>query len=533
MSQTNSTLTNAMLNPRHGQANPLDPGMIWDVNHGRYIQRPGTFLNYNLAQGGFMQTANDQQQYSNALLNTLGGGASQYRPPALNTGLTTTTNAATYAPQQFRLLTPPPVNPDPNHGTRMLLYGPNGEWKWSGNTGEIHNLLQQGYRAIRQDGTVQETRPFQGGYLVDYGGGEFVPIQTVLGDGIISSLQAEALRAAGYRVPAHLTIVDDPGGGGGRPGPPGETPPGGNLANNGNIGNTGQQLTGDFNEWLRQLIQGSLNQGANAQNAYGGIFDDLRNALAFTRSGAEQSYNQGNELTNMLLGYLTPGLNSAMNTMNQSTGLSPEAMAALRLNATEKPENDYQQQVQQLKTELAQRGAFGQNMPGASDEIIRGYSPLLSARDSTRSQLLANTILADEQRKLDTLKLNRDTASSFFNTAAGLTTGLKNAYSPAPWLNANDSALTNILAGITAQNNAGFQGMTQATNLMRILQDMQPGSFRNTLLASILGTTADAIGTASNRPGFWSGVWNAVRGIFGGGNNSTSGTPSLETVGAP
>jgi hypothetical protein len=53
--------------PQHGEVNPNDNNMIWDVNHGRWIQKPGTTLPYEQAQKGFMQTAGNQQAYSDYL----------------------------------------------------------------------------------------------------------------------------------------------------------------------------------------------------------------------------------------------------------------------------------------------------------------------------------------------------------------------------------------------------------------------------------------------------------------------------------
>ncbi len=63
--------------PAHGQVSAKDPNMIWDQNHGRYIQKPGTELPYDLAKGGFMQTAGNQNAYSDYLQ----GLTPDYLPP--------------------------------------------------------------------------------------------------------------------------------------------------------------------------------------------------------------------------------------------------------------------------------------------------------------------------------------------------------------------------------------------------------------------------------------------------------------------
>ncbi len=224
-------------------------------------------------------------------------------------------------------------------------------------------------------------------------------------------------------------------------------------------------LTGDLDYMLRQLIQESRDQGRAGQDNLTNVFDDLKNYLAFTRSAAEQSYNRGNELATSLTDMVTPGIQSAIGTMNQATGLSPQAMQVLQQQAVEGTERDYQGQVQALKTQLAQRGAFGGKTPGDVNAILGGYAPLMGQRDANRSNLLAQTTLADEQRKFDTLGLNRQTAASFAGLGGGLATSLKNAYSPAPFLGGNESALGNLLNATQMGTSSGFQGLDLASRL--------------------------------------------------------------------
>lgn len=233
-------------------------------------------------------------------------------------------------------------------------------------------------------------------------------------------------------------------------------------------------------------------------------------------------------------GGLEAALNTAYAGMNTSTGLSPEAMAALRRGAIEDPERAYQGQVEQLKTTLAGRGAYGGGaLPGSAGDIVRGYAPLMQGRDSTRSNLLANTILADEQRRFETLGLNRQTAANAMSTGAGLTSSLASAYNPASLFGATEGALGGLGNTIQAGTNSQFQGINTAGGLANVWQESQPSSFRNTLLAALAGTGAKVGADNAGQIGQWileggKWIWKQVTGggSSGGGSTVTGGSPT-------
>lgn len=213
---------------------------------------------------------------------------------------------------------------------------------------------------------------------------------------------------------------------------------------------------------------------------------------------------------------LQGAIESALAGMNDNPGFSPEGQAALRLQATEQPQRDYQSQVQTLKEQLGQRGAYGGgDTPGDLGAIVSGYAPLLTSRDQTRSGLLQNAILQTEQRKFDTLGLNRSTAASMAGIGAGLTTGLGNVYNPGEFLTSSNSALGNILNTVNSGTNAGFTGINQAGNIGGTLADLQPASFSNILKSALIGTGVDA---AKNID--WGKVASSIASIFKGNNNN-------------
>ncbi len=405
--------------------------------------------------------------------------------------------------------------------------------------------LQNGARPVEIDGAIMtDLKQFNGGWVVRRGDG-YIPLNVLAGGDWMEG-QQEALAAGGlgtgvgnneYQGTEGQNNGGSSGGwngGGGGQGPiptgggtgsGGGTPTGGGYQNNGWMGNQNANapaLSKDLEDALRELMQEARTQGVRGQEALTGLVDDYKNYLGFARSAAEQTFAKRDELTERLAGVNSPvlrGIDSAMQTMNQSTGLSPEAMQALRLNAIEGPERAYQGQVEALKTQLGQRGAYGGGaLPGDAGALVRGYAPLMQGRDAQRSNLLANTILADEQRKFDTLGLNRQTALGAMNTGAGLAGSLASAYNPSSLFGANEAALSGLGNTLASRTNAGFQGLNTAAGIGGTLSDNQPTSFKNLLLASLLGTGGNILSDPNN----WSKIGDFFGGLFGGG----SGTPT-------
>lgn len=340
----------------------------------------------------------------------------------------------------------------------------------------IDAALKSGGR-VWMNGQFLDSKQFQGGWIVNTASG-WTPLNAIYGEWLPG--QRDALTAAGIQpgTPGVSKPGDTPSGGAG--GPVGSGQP---WFGDANV--TASQLPTGLGDALASLMQESLNQGRQSQERYSGLVDDLKNYLGFARSAAEQTYNRRNELTDSLLGKITPGIESAIGTMNDATGLSPEAQAALRAQAIEGSAADYQNNIRALKSQLGARGAYGGgDTPGDLGAILGGYAPLMASRDTARSTGLANAILANEQRKLDTLKLNRETASNAMNTGAGLTSSLASAYNPAPFFSANEGALSGLNSALGGINAAGFSGLNAA------------GGFGNTL--SSAATNQAELGTRAS-----------------------------------
>ena len=295
-------------------------------------------------------------------------------------------------------------------------------------------------------------------------------------------------------------------------------------------------LPTDLKDILTQLMNDSRNQVAQGKEALTGATSDYKDFLGFQRSGAEKNFDRQNYMTNLLTGLgengkiaengqytpgsLGAGISSAIGTMNNATGLSPEAMAALRLQATEAPEQAYRGQVSQLKTQLQGRGAYGGgDTPGALDATIAGYAPLMQNRDTTRSNLLAQAILADEQRKFDSLSLNRGSAASAMNTGVGLSSVVGSTFNPASFLAAGQNSLAGLGGMAGAYSDIGFKGIDTAGGLAGTLNDATGTSFANLLKASLAGAAGKAAGEAD-----WAAIAKGIGGLFGIGDGDPAKT---------
>ena len=494
---------------RHPTLNENGIPYVWDSRFGTYI--PGNLASMSAGQAQADASARGE------LADPRFGPSPLAQALAANTTSTAPTQTA-------------------NSLTIAVLMPDQSTRSFSINDPALDQAFQGGARPVLGGGISTDMRQFQGGWLVNYGGG-YIPLNVAAGGEWLPG-QREALQGAGIAVgdggaayntpdPAVPPV----------PTPPSMTPPstaqtGSIFPNNPPAGNppwqpptgTAPAVDEDLKKALMQLVQEARNAGIRGQEALTGITADLKDYLAFSRAGAEQTYAQRNELVNQLLGKVTPGIESAIGTMNEAPGLSPEANAALRTQAYEAPVRDYQGQVEQLKTSLAGRGAYGGGeTPGALGEIVRGYAPLMSNRDSTRQNLLSQAILSNEQRKFDSLTLNRNTAASAMNTGAGLTSALGQIYNPASFLNANESALNGLSGVVQAGTNSQFQGLNTAGNLLGIANESDPNSWSSLLKAALLSTAANNAGTIAQgaaKLGGW--IWDGIKWAW----DTTVGDPS-------
>lgn len=421
---------------------------------------------------------------------------------------------------------------------------------------EVGTIMAAGGRPLLANGAVAQGKQFQGGWIVGDDGVGWMPLNVLFGNGWLPG-QQEALAGAGIRTFEDANLQPLPGvGGEGNPPPPPvppptpppvvtpppvttpppPTPPPGGLAAGGYYGNTGATapaLDSELQQALMALVQEARNAGVRGQEALAGITDDLKNYLGFARAGAEQTFAERNELVRSMMGKVLPGIESAMGTMNVAEGLSPEAMSAMRAQAVEGPQRDYQGQVEQLKTALAGRGAYGGGeTPGDFGAIIGGYAPLMQARDQARQGLLQNTILADEQRKFDTLGLNRQTAASAMSTGAGLTSALGQIYNPAAFLGASENALGQLAGVVNSGTASQFQGINTAGNLLGIAGESDPNSWSSLLKAALLstaGANAGSIAGGAKKLGGW--IWDGIKWAWD--NTAGKDTGPEDTKNAP
>lgn len=202
---------------------------------------------------------------------------------------------------------------------------------------------------------------------------------------------------------------------------------------------------------------------------------------------------QKEALANAAPGSLQQALQSAYANMNSAPGLDRATMVALNQQAVEGPQRDYQQQVQALKSQLGSRGAYGGGQtPGDLGAILGGYAPLLTARDTTREGLMQNTTLANQQQMNTNLALNRQSAANAMGIGAGLIGTIGNTYNPNAYLSGSQNALSNLLSGVNAQNQAGFTGLTGANSALENAQASSAGSFANLLKSALLSNISSA-----------------------------------------
>ncbi len=191
------------------------------------------------------------------------------------------------------------------------------------------------------------------------------------------------------------------------PGAPGGPPPSGM---GGGTGGTFDPATGLTKYSSDGLQSSSYSPGAGASDLPPGS-DDILSQYGLNTQ----------QLTNKAL----PGLEDIISKMNTSTGLSPEAMSALRSEATSGIPTAYEQQAQQRRIELLQRGAIGAGeLPGSSGDILRAFAPLDQARAQDVAAANRSTIMANEAEKQRTLGINQQRgqeALSQLLTGQGLT----------------------------------------------------------------------------------------------------------------
>lgn len=179
---------------------------------------------------------------------------------------------------------------------------------------------------------------------------------------------------------------------------------------------------------------------------------------------------------------------------NADQGLSPQAMASLRTQATSGITDQFNSAAQAMNTQLLRRGAVGQaQLPGSGGDISRAYQPLYSAMEAQKTKANTDMILANEEQKQKNLALGIQGANSLYGNATSLF-------------------------------NAGTGALGQAGGVSNALANIEPASFRNLLLTSLLSGALGGGGGAGSKS-----AGGLLGGLLSGGG--TNGTGKFGVVG--
>lgn len=387
----------------------------------------------------------------------------------------------------------------PTNGLQYRL--PNGTTRnFGGASGDEYNVLSSGGQFLDPRGNPYRVTDFRGGKLYNN-----LPLNVIMGQGWLPG-QREALRAAGLYMDPAAQIPNTPN----LTGLPGQQ----------NAPNPTLTAPNNADDLMRFISQYALDRTQKLDPLYDrtvGMLDSLSNRFNDMTSRQDQ-------LVQQLSGkYLDP-LMDIIGRMNTSEGLSPDALSAMRSEATSNIPAQYEAAARALRTQLLQRGAIGSaDMPASEGDIIRNFAPLEQARLEAVSGANRQTIMADEMEKKRTLDLNRSRGQ---DAASQLMQGvgqLADIYNPLPYGQLAQNAQTGALNAFGAQNVPISQMLTAGGTLA----DMEPGSFKNILLASLLsnlggggGGILDSILGRGDNDG---SLLNTIINIFRGDRKTTNG----------
>ncbi len=192
----------------------------------------------------------------------------------------------------------------------------------------------------------------------------------------------------------------------------------------------------------------------------GSASDALRALLGY---GANRTAAADSQATDMFAGRGLAGgaYANAIGNQNTATGLSPEALAALRTQGTSGINDQYQSAAQALNSQLLRHGATGnQQLPGYGGDISRAYQPLYSAMEAAKSKAQQDTILADEAAKQKSLYQNQQLA---LQAAQGLNSGATSLFNAGTGALGQSGGIAQALASLEGPDIwklLGTQGLT-------------------------------------------------------------------------
>lgn len=398
-----------------------------------------------------------------------------------------------------------PVDPgrnSPNERRPVEVRTPDGQiHNHIGITPELDAQLRAGGQ-INYGGQWVTPEEFMGGFVIKGTDNRYLTLGPLFGQNMTQE-QADALNAAGktpayYNYPTPTTGGPDPR----TPSPVGTRPPPGTLPTDGGaieplptggLPNPaanmpyGPTLPSGAEEMFKALAGFTARKTAGLDN----LFSQQGEWLNFVKEQFKNNANARDGMVSRLLdgGEGAPGamhyLTDALARRNEATGLSPQALSALRTNATSNLNAGFQSAAQAARSDLIRRGAYGGGkMPGSEGDIIRSMTPLYGALETARGQANRDVILADEQARIQSLLGNRQAAENASNMMMGGIGQFGQIYNPTPYLGAAENTVGNMTNLYTAPT--AWSG--QAINAAGGLADMEPGSFKNILLTSLLSS---------------------------------------------
>lgn len=249
--------------------------------------------------------------------------------------------------------------------------------------------------------------------------------------------------------------------------------------------------------------------------------DDLRNLqdMLGNRIGLQ---DPALAALNGLSGSAAGAYGNAIANQNTAEGLSPQAMSALRTQATSGINSQYQSAAQALNSQLLRRGAVGQaQLPGSGGDISRAYQPLYSAMEAAKTKATTDMILADEAAKRASLTENRANALSAASSVFGNANSIYNSQNSAIGQTAN---IANEVAGLESPNILKLLGTSALTSA--ISGGIGGSGSKGGLLS---GTGIND----SGQYGILGDALGAIKGIFTGGGNGDLPVPNNGNVIGP
>jgi len=331
-------------------------------------------------------------------------------------------------------------------------------------------------------GASSKVTDYMGGQMFqDPATGKWVPLNVLLG-GDWQQNQSAAL-------PDFLRSLTT-----GTPPPTAGVPP--------NVPSPPVDTSGNWQDILNALIAQAGLVGNNAATAFSGFNKTLTNFLNYNQTQASNQLASQQDLIRQLMGQVNPAIQSAID--NQNTGLTPEAMAALRTQALEQVPANFNRMEEQIRTELMRRGALGGDLPASAGDYVRELGGLDAQKEALRAGLLSQATLAD-QSALQQNRANALNAAGLTNSLLGTAGGLE---SPNAFLGSANQTLNTMLGGVGGQAGAQLQALGVQATLGNSLATNSPESLKSILLAGLLGTAG------KNIPGIVSGIEKVISDVF-------------------